>query len=132
MHAILDSSISEKQSHCRLTVLGSSSVPQSRCYDGSTAAAVVCSQQYCFGGGPFRRKTATYTQISMSRARFQPTTPLFEQRKTVHVLDRAATVIGRIFGCYFKIGQSNSFHIRHWQIALSLGVTQSNKRLLCT
>jgi hypothetical protein len=34
------------------------------------------------------------TQTSMPRMRFEPTTPVFERRKTVHALDRAATVIG--------------------------------------
>jgi hypothetical protein len=28
---------------------------------------------------------------------FEPTTPVFERAKTVHVLDRAATVIGDVF-----------------------------------
>jgi hypothetical protein len=36
------------------------------------------------------------TQTSMSRVRFEPTIPVFERVKTVHALDRAATVIGRI------------------------------------
>jgi hypothetical protein len=30
----------------------------------------------------------------MLRVRFEPTIPVFEQAKTVHALDRAATVIG--------------------------------------
>jgi hypothetical protein len=34
------------------------------------------------------------TQISMPRAEFEPTIPVFEWAKTVHVLDRAAIVIG--------------------------------------
>jgi hypothetical protein len=33
-------------------------------------------------------------QTSMSRVGFEPTTPVFEPEKTVHALDRAATVIG--------------------------------------
>jgi hypothetical protein len=33
-------------------------------------------------------------QTSMPWVRFEPTTPVFERAKTVHVLDRAATVIG--------------------------------------
>jgi hypothetical protein len=33
-------------------------------------------------------------QISMPRVEFEPTTPVFEVAKTVHVFDRAATVIG--------------------------------------
>jgi hypothetical protein len=32
----------------------------------------------------------------MLRVVFEPTTPVFEQAKTVHALDRAATVIGRL------------------------------------
>jgi hypothetical protein len=31
----------------------------------------------------------------MSRVRFEPTTPVFDRAKKVHVLDLAATVIGR-------------------------------------
>jgi hypothetical protein len=34
------------------------------------------------------------TQTPMPRVVFEPTTPVFEQAKTVHALDRAATVIG--------------------------------------
>jgi hypothetical protein len=34
------------------------------------------------------------TQTSMPRVEFEPTTPVFEQAKTVHALDRAATLIG--------------------------------------
>jgi hypothetical protein len=49
-------------------------------------------------GGSARRKTATYTQnkpiqTSMPWVGFKPTTPSFERTKTVHALDRAATVI---------------------------------------
>jgi hypothetical protein len=36
------------------------------------------------------------TQTSMTRVRFKPTTPVFEWAKTVHALDRAATVIGHL------------------------------------
>jgi hypothetical protein len=32
----------------------------------------------------------------MPWGRFEPTVPVFEQAKTVHALDRAATVIGSI------------------------------------
>jgi hypothetical protein len=31
----------------------------------------------------------------MSQKRFEPTIPVFERAKTVHALDRAATVIGK-------------------------------------
>jgi hypothetical protein len=34
------------------------------------------------------------TQTSMSQVGFEPTIPVFEWAKTVHALDRAATVIG--------------------------------------
>jgi hypothetical protein len=33
------------------------------------------------------------TQTSIPRVVFEPTTPMFERAKTVHALDRAATVI---------------------------------------
>jgi hypothetical protein len=33
----------------------------------------------------------------MARVEFEPTTLVFERAKTVHVLDRAATVIGKIY-----------------------------------
>jgi hypothetical protein len=36
------------------------------------------------------------TQTSMPRVRFEPTIPALERVKTVHALDRAATVIGNI------------------------------------
>jgi hypothetical protein len=38
----------------------------------------------------------TKTQKFMPRVGFEPTIPMFERVKTFHVLDRAATVIGRI------------------------------------
>jgi hypothetical protein len=34
------------------------------------------------------------TQISMPSVTFEPTVPAFERTKTVHALDRAATVMG--------------------------------------
>jgi hypothetical protein len=34
------------------------------------------------------------TQTSMPRMGFEPTIPMFEREKTVHALDRAATLIG--------------------------------------
>jgi hypothetical protein len=46
---------------------------------------------------PTRRTTQRQnrrTQTSMPRVGFEPTIPVFERAKTVHVLDRAATVIG--------------------------------------
>jgi hypothetical protein len=50
-------------------------------------------------GGSARHKTATYTQnkhtqTSMLLVGFEPTTQIFERAKTVHALDRAASVIG--------------------------------------
>jgi hypothetical protein len=35
-----------------------------------------------------------HTQTSISVTEFEPTTPVFDQAKAVHALDRAATVIG--------------------------------------
>jgi hypothetical protein len=46
---------------------------------------------------PTSRKTQIQnkrTQTSMSRVGFEPTIQAFEREKTVHALDRAATVIG--------------------------------------
>jgi hypothetical protein len=46
---------------------------------------------------PAHRRTQTQnkrTQISMLRVGFEATIPVFERAKTVHTLDRAATVIG--------------------------------------
>jgi hypothetical protein len=50
-------------------------------------------------GRSARRKATTYTQnkctqTSMPLVGFEPTIPVFERTKTVHALDRAATVIG--------------------------------------
>jgi hypothetical protein len=36
------------------------------------------------------------TKTSMPQVGFEPTIPVFERAKTVHVLDRAATVIGSV------------------------------------
>jgi hypothetical protein len=49
------------------------------------------------GGGSARRKAAAYTeqtQTTMPQVAFKFTTPVVEWVKTVHALDRAATVIG--------------------------------------
>jgi hypothetical protein len=46
---------------------------------------------------PTHRTTQTQnkrTQTSMPRVVFEPTIPAFERAKTIHALDRAATVIG--------------------------------------
>jgi hypothetical protein len=48
---------------------------------------------------PTHRTTQTQnkrTQTSMPRVGFESTTPVFERAKTVHALDRTATVIGAI------------------------------------
>jgi hypothetical protein len=48
---------------------------------------------------PTRRTTQTHnkrTQTYMPRVEFEPTTPVFEEAKTVHALDGAATVIGSV------------------------------------
>jgi hypothetical protein len=50
-------------------------------------------------GGSGSRKPATYTQnkstqTSIRSVEFEPTIIVFERAKIVHVLDRAATVIG--------------------------------------
>jgi hypothetical protein len=37
-------------------------------------------------GGAARRKAVTYTQTSMPRVGFDPTTPVFERMKTVSML----------------------------------------------
>jgi hypothetical protein len=57
------------------------------------------SRQDSLDGGSARRKVATYTQnkrtqASMPLVGFEPTTPVFERAKTVHVLDPAATLAG--------------------------------------
>jgi hypothetical protein len=47
---------------------------------------------------PTYRTTQTQNkrpQTSMSRVEFEPTIPVFQRAKTVHGLDRAATLIGR-------------------------------------
>jgi hypothetical protein len=38
-----------------------------------------------------------HTQTSMPRVGYEPTIPVFKRAKTVHALDRAATVIGGRF-----------------------------------
>jgi hypothetical protein len=48
---------------------------------------------------PTHRTTKTQnkrTQTSMPQVRFEPTIPAFERAKTVHALNRAATVIGGV------------------------------------
>jgi hypothetical protein len=43
---------------------------------------------------PSQGRYLAQTQTSMPRVEFEPTIPAFERTKTVHALDRAATVIG--------------------------------------
>jgi hypothetical protein len=43
------------------------------------------------------------TQTSMSPVGFEPTIPVFRRAKTVHALDRAATVIGEFSFCKVNI-----------------------------
>jgi FAD synthase len=40
------------------------------------------------------QKQNKHKQTSVPQVAFEPTIPVFERAKTVHVLDRAATVIG--------------------------------------
>jgi hypothetical protein len=57
-----------------------------------------------------RRRTQTQnnrTQTSKLRVGFEPTTPVFEQAKTVHVSDRTATVIGNVARSDMKIILTN-------------------------
>jgi hypothetical protein len=60
------------------------------------------SQYDSLGGGSAHRKAVTYTQnnkqnkraqTSMTRVGFEPTIPVFERSKTIHVSDRATTAI---------------------------------------
>jgi hypothetical protein len=44
-----------------------------------------------------------HKQTSMPRVVFEPTIPAFERAKTVHALDRAATVIGNMKPTFLKI-----------------------------
>jgi hypothetical protein len=49
---------------------------------------------------PTHRTTKTqnnHTQTSMPRVGFEPTIPVFERAKTIHALDRTATVIGSTY-----------------------------------
>jgi hypothetical protein len=47
----------------------------------------------------------------MSRVGFEPMIPVFERAKTVHALDRAATVIGNYFEYAVKYATHNNSFI---------------------
>jgi hypothetical protein len=57
------------------------------------------------GYQPVARPLPTYrtTQTSMPRVRFEPTIPVLERAKTVHALDRAATVIDKHQSMHYSI-----------------------------
>jgi hypothetical protein len=61
------------------------------------------------------------TETSIPRVGFEPTTPAFERAKTIHVLDRAASVIGRNIS-YFEenILQIRQISITVWYVWNSL------------
>jgi hypothetical protein len=58
----------------------------------------------------------------MPRVEFEPTTPALERAKTVHALDRAATVIGTMDYCR-PIHQSGT--IRAGRLTLQVGPTHN-------
>jgi hypothetical protein len=58
------------------------------------------SQGRCLHIGQYKQNKRTQTY--MLRVGFEPTIPVFEKAKTVHTLDRAATVIGYINILYTK------------------------------
>jgi hypothetical protein len=74
------------------------------------------SRQDPLDGESVRRKASTYTQNKgtqtfMPRVRFERVTPVFERAKTVHVLDRAATVTGmEVFHVYLFNDALRSSH----------------------
>jgi hypothetical protein len=73
---------------------------------------LIHTQSVCsLDGGSATRKAATYkhrinTQISMPRMGFEPTIPMYERAKTVHALDRTATVIGLSFKWIIEISST--------------------------
>jgi hypothetical protein len=50
-----------------------------------------------------RPRPPNSTQTSMPRVEFEPTIPVFERTKTVHVLHGAANVIGIYLNRYFEL-----------------------------
>jgi hypothetical protein len=70
------------------------------------------------------------TQTSIHRVGFEPKTPVFERAKTVHALDRAATVAGKLcLQCLFPIRIATaiylsiylSIYLWHYSPLLNLG-----------
>jgi hypothetical protein len=72
---------------------------------------------------PTRKTTRTQNkriQTSMPQVGFEPTIPVFERAKTVHALDRAATVIGALVSPFIKsidLSTSNSVFTVHYEWA---------------
>jgi hypothetical protein len=54
------------------------------------------------GNQPVARPLPTHRMTQIQNKRFEPTISAFEWAKTVHALDREATVIGKIFIYYVK------------------------------
>jgi hypothetical protein len=86
------------------------------------------------------QKHIKHKQTSMPRVGFKPTIPAFERAKTVHALDRAATVIGgsRIirrknrekYQNYFLLFLQKQFDFSwHRMAAIQLTVATNNKTM---
>jgi hypothetical protein len=64
-----------------------------------TVGRTPCPEDQPVGRSPPTHRTAQIrikrTKTSMSQVTFEPTAPVFERAKTVHALNRSATVIGR-------------------------------------
>jgi hypothetical protein len=63
------------------------------------------------GDQPVARLLPAYrtaqTQTFMLQVRFEATNPAFEQAKTVHALDRAATMLGSLRICWLEIHKTD-------------------------
>jgi hypothetical protein len=72
-------------------------------------------------------------QTSMHEVGFEPTIPVFERAKTVHALDRAANVIGRLLSCAAKTRRppqnNETVAIRMWQRCV---ITQHSQLCIIT
>jgi hypothetical protein len=55
------------------------------------------------------------TQISMPRVGFEPTIPVFERVKIIHVLDRAATVINALTNSSVEYNTVSTRAIARWK-----------------